>query len=105
MDLPALQLESLSDVFTTKLIPLTDGQRVRLGRAMDCRADRWATKQSGYFPSKVLSRQHAEVWEENGKVCDHIMTGALQARLRHHLIVAPFSVSIRKLTFPRVDLP
>ena len=26
-------------------------------------------ERNGYFDSKVLSRQHAEVWEEDSKVC------------------------------------
>ncbi|KAF8755120.1 Cell cycle arrest in response pheromone-related protein [Rhizoctonia solani] len=48
---PALYLYPLNDTFVPKQIALGGGG-----------------ERNGYFDSKVLSRQHAEVWEENGKI-------------------------------------
>ncbi|KAG8761210.1 hypothetical protein FRC14_006259 [Serendipita sp. 396] len=63
---PALNLYPLNDSFVPKHIVLAGGQRVKVGRQTSAKTipgDR-----NGYFDSKVLSRQHAEVWEENGKI-------------------------------------
>lgn len=63
---PALLFHSLSDTFEAKRIPLGDGQRVRIAR--ECNNETAPTESNGYFPTKVMSRKHAEVWEQDGKV-------------------------------------
>ena len=62
---PALNLFPLNDSFIPKHIHLN--QRVKIGRQTNAKTV--PGERNGYFDSKVLSRQHAEVWEENGKVC------------------------------------
>lgn len=62
---PALNLFPLNDSFIPKHIHLN--QRVKIGRQTNAKTA--PGERNGYFDSKVLSRQHAEVWEENGKVC------------------------------------
>lgn len=65
---PALYLYPLNDSFIPKHISLNPtGQRVKIGRQTNAKTS--PGERNGYFDSKVLSRQHAEVWEENGKVC------------------------------------
>lgn len=49
-----------------KHISLQGGQRVKIGRQTNAKTI--PGERNGYFDSKVLSRQHAEVWEENGKI-------------------------------------
>ncbi|KAJ7641378.1 hypothetical protein FB45DRAFT_900052 [Roridomyces roridus] len=64
---PALYLYPLNDSFVPKHISLTPpGQRVKIGRQTNAKTS--PGERNGYFDSKVLSRQHAEVWEENGKI-------------------------------------
>ena len=63
---PALYLYPLNDSFIPKHISLAGGQRVKVGRQTNAKTV--PAERNGYFDSKVLSRQHAEVWEENGKV-------------------------------------
>ena len=63
---PALYLYPLNGAFISKHIALIAGQRVKIGRQTN--AKKVPTERNGYFDSNVLSRQHAEVWEENGKV-------------------------------------
>ncbi|KAJ6510379.1 hypothetical protein C8R45DRAFT_963896 [Mycena sanguinolenta] len=64
---PALYLYPLNDSFIPKHISLTpSGQRVKIGRQTNAKTS--PGERNGYFDSKVLSRQHAEVWEENGKI-------------------------------------
>lgn len=49
------------------MISLTpSGNRVKIGRQTNTKTV--PGERNGYFDSKVLSRQHAEVWEEAGKV-------------------------------------
>ncbi|KAG8863960.1 hypothetical protein FRB96_006833 [Tulasnella sp. 330] len=43
------------------------GLHVKIGR--DCGPSTIPDDRHVYFDSKVLSRQHAEVWEELGKIC------------------------------------
>ncbi|KAF8511977.1 hypothetical protein JB92DRAFT_2812906 [Gautieria morchelliformis] len=61
---PALNLFPLNDSFIPKHIHLN--QRVKIGRQTNAKTV--PGERNGYFDSKVLSRQHAEVWEENGKI-------------------------------------
>ncbi|CAG8606406.1 14636_t:CDS:2, partial [Acaulospora morrowiae] len=61
-----LVLESSNDAFQTKKIDLTEGVSVKIGRTTN--KNTAPTETNGYFDSKVLSRTHAEVWTENGKV-------------------------------------
>ncbi|KAJ7603989.1 hypothetical protein DFH06DRAFT_1487894 [Mycena polygramma] len=64
---PALYLYPLNDSFVPKHISLNPpGQRVKIGRQTNAKTS--PGERNGYFDSKVLSRQHAEVWEENGKI-------------------------------------
>ena len=63
---PALYLYPLNDSFIPKHISLAGGQRVKIGRQTNAKTV--PAERNGYFDSKVLSRQHAEVWEENSKV-------------------------------------
>ncbi|KAH8832571.1 hypothetical protein DL96DRAFT_1582632 [Flagelloscypha sp. PMI_526] len=57
---PALYLYSLNDSFTAKHIALPPGQHVKIGRQTNAKTT--PGERNGYFDSKVLSRQHAEVW-------------------------------------------
>ncbi|KAG6879076.1 hypothetical protein C0992_005356 [Termitomyces sp. T32_za158] len=63
---PALYLYPLNDSFFPKHISLAHGQRVKIGRQTNAKTA--PNEKNGYFDSKVLSRQHAEVWEESGKI-------------------------------------
>ncbi|KAJ2931279.1 hypothetical protein H1R20_g5887, partial [Candolleomyces eurysporus] len=63
---PALYLYPLNDSFVPKHIALSHGQHVKIGRQTNAKTA--PGERNGYFDSKVLSRQHAEVWEENGKI-------------------------------------
>ncbi|KAL4253671.1 Centrosomal and Immune Signaling Modulator [Abortiporus biennis] len=63
---PALYLYSLNDSFLPKHISLANNQRVKIGRQTNAKTV--PAERNGYFDSKVLSRQHAEVWEEGGKI-------------------------------------
>ncbi|KAI0360813.1 hypothetical protein OH77DRAFT_1393258 [Trametes cingulata] len=64
--LPALYLYPLNDTFVPKHISLANGQRVKIGRQTNAKTV--PQERNGYFDSKVLSRQHAEVWEDSGKI-------------------------------------
>ncbi|EMD31989.1 hypothetical protein CERSUDRAFT_144523 [Gelatoporia subvermispora B] len=64
--LPALYLYPLNDSFVPKHISLVNQQRVKIGRQTNAKTV--PAERNGFFDSKVLSRQHAEVWEENGKI-------------------------------------
>lgn len=64
--LPALYLYPLNDSFIPKHIHLPQGQRIKIGRQTNAKTA--PGERNGFFDSKVLSRQHAEVWEESAKV-------------------------------------
>ncbi|KAH9965219.1 hypothetical protein BC827DRAFT_1183018 [Russula dissimulans] len=64
--LPALYLYPLNDSFIPKHIHLPQGQRIKIGRQTNAKTA--PGERNGFFDSKVLSRQHAEVWEESGKI-------------------------------------
>ncbi|KAJ8497194.1 hypothetical protein ONZ45_g12159 [Pleurotus djamor] len=63
---PALYLYPLNDSFVPKHISLVGNQRVKIGRQTNAKTV--PGERNGYFDSKVLSRQHAEIWEEGGKI-------------------------------------
>ncbi|KIK33313.1 hypothetical protein CY34DRAFT_18449 [Suillus luteus UH-Slu-Lm8-n1] len=63
---PSLYLYPLNDTFIPKHISLHSGQRVKIGRQTNTKTI--PGERNGYFDSKVLSRQHAEIWEDNGKI-------------------------------------
>src|SRR6266576_2751569 len=67
---PALYLYPINDSFVPKRITLSGNQHVKIGRQSN--VETAPDDKNGYFDFKVLSRQHAEVWEEGGKV--HIPT-------------------------------
>ncbi|ETW78273.1 hypothetical protein HETIRDRAFT_23759, partial [Heterobasidion irregulare TC 32-1] len=64
--LPALYLYPLNDSFIPKHIHLPPNQRVKIGRQTSAKTA--PGERNGFFDSKVLSRQHAEVWEEAEKI-------------------------------------
>ncbi|THH16715.1 hypothetical protein EW146_g3966 [Bondarzewia mesenterica] len=64
--LPALYLYPLNESFIPKHIHLPPSQRVKIGRQTNAKTA--PGERNGFFDSKVLSRQHAEVWEEAGKI-------------------------------------
>jgi len=61
-----LYLWPLNDTFAPKRIALSPQQRVKIGRQTNSQTV--PTDGNGYFDSKILSRQHSEVWEQDGKV-------------------------------------
>ncbi|KAJ7171051.1 hypothetical protein C8R46DRAFT_1349166 [Mycena filopes] len=63
---PALHLYPLDDSFIPKRIALAPGQRVKIARPPNTKTQ--PGERNGYFDSRVLSRQHAEVWEEGNKI-------------------------------------
>ncbi|KAJ6536015.1 hypothetical protein DFH09DRAFT_1402372 [Mycena vulgaris] len=63
---PALHLYPLDDSFIPKRIALGAGQRVKIARPPNTKTQ--PGERNGYFDSRVLSRQHAEVWEESNKI-------------------------------------
>ena len=73
--LPALYLYPLNDSFIPKHIHLPQGQRIKIGRQTNAKTA--PGERNGFFDSKVLSRQHAEVWEESGKVRPYFRSLAL----------------------------
>lgn len=66
---PALHLHPLNDSFVPKqisLAPAGPANRVKIGRQTNAKTIPHPS--NGYFDSKVLSRMHAEVWSQEGKV-------------------------------------
>ncbi|KAJ3777088.1 hypothetical protein EV361DRAFT_944381 [Lentinula raphanica] len=63
---PALYLYPLNDSFAPKHISLLHNTHVKIGRQTNAKTT--PGERNGYFDSKVLSRQHAEVWEEGNKI-------------------------------------
>lgn len=63
---PSLHLWPLNETFVMKMIHLPAGQRIKIGRQTNVKTV--PGERNGYFDSKVLSRMHAEIWEEEGKV-------------------------------------
>ena len=66
---PALHLHPVNDTFAPKQISLAPPgphNRIRIGRQTNAKTVPHPS--NGYFDSKVLSRMHAEVWSQDGKV-------------------------------------
>lgn len=66
---PALHLHPVNDTFAPKQISLSPPgpqNRVKIGRQTNAKTA--PNPSNGYFDSKVLSRMHAEVWCQDGKV-------------------------------------
>ncbi|WWD21686.1 hypothetical protein CI109_106172 [Kwoniella shandongensis] len=63
---PSLHLWPLQDTFAMKMIHLPDGQRIKIGRQTNNKTV--PGERNAYFDSKVLSRLHAEIWEQGGKI-------------------------------------
>ncbi|KAG0206350.1 hypothetical protein BGX28_002204 [Mortierella sp. GBA30] len=63
---PILVLEPINNNFALKSLELQDQTRIKIGRQTGVATAPNAS--NGYFDSKVLSRVHAEVWSEHGKV-------------------------------------
>ncbi|ORX82619.1 SMAD/FHA domain-containing protein [Basidiobolus meristosporus CBS 931.73] len=61
---PTLILEPSNDTFSRKSLELFD--RIKIGRQVSAKT--LPESHNGFFNSQVLSRTHAEVWYENGKV-------------------------------------
>ena len=85
--LPALYLYPLNDSFIPKHISLVSNQRVKIGRQTNAKTV--PAERNGYFDSKVLSRQHAEVWEESGKVRLDVRWGLSGPLLGRVALTAP----------------
>lgn len=66
---PALHLQPLNDTFAPKQISLSPPgpqNKIKIGRQTNNKTI--PQPSNGYFDSKVLSRMHAEVWSQDGKV-------------------------------------
>ncbi|KAF9351171.1 hypothetical protein BGX26_010759 [Mortierella sp. AD094] len=63
---PILVLEPVNDTFALKSLELPEHTKVKIGRQTGVTTAPHPS--NGYFDSKVLSRVHAEVWSEGGKV-------------------------------------
>lgn len=77
---PSLHLWPLNETFVLKMIHLpegqkvcfdrrasdADGEKIKIGRQTNVKTA--PGERNAYFDSKVLSRTHAELWEEGGKV-------------------------------------
>ena len=70
-DAPTLYLYPIDDSFIPKRIALLPQQRVKIGRQTNARTA--PMERNGYFGSKVLSKWHAEVWEQDGKVIRNLL--------------------------------
>jgi hypothetical protein len=66
LQFPTLYLYPINNSFIPKHIALSNNQHVKIGRQNNAKMA--PGDKNGYFHSKVLSRQLAEVWEEAGKV-------------------------------------
>ncbi|KAH9477280.1 hypothetical protein JR316_0009484 [Psilocybe cubensis] len=62
---PALYLYPLNDTWAPKRVALTN-MHTKIGWQPSSKTT--PGERNGFFDSKVLSRQHAEVWEEGGKI-------------------------------------
>jgi hypothetical protein len=94
---PALYLYPLNDSFVPKHISLAGGQRIKIGRQTNAKTV--PAERNGFFDSKVLSRQHAEVWEEQGKVSTRSFThsavcGKVETALLHPHVFRPTPTSL-----------
>ncbi|WVR04799.1 hypothetical protein IAU60_001811 [Kwoniella sp. DSM 27419] len=63
---PSLHLWPVQDTFVMKMIHLPEGQRIKIGRQTNAKTV--PGERNAYFDSKVLSRLHAEIWEQGGKI-------------------------------------
>ncbi|KAF9578048.1 hypothetical protein BGW38_006376, partial [Lunasporangiospora selenospora] len=63
---PILVLEPINSSVALKSLELPEQTKVKIGRQTSVATA--PNPSNGYFDSKVLSRVHAEVWAENGKV-------------------------------------
>ncbi|KAF9922076.1 hypothetical protein FBU30_007828 [Linnemannia zychae] len=63
---PILVLEPINSGFALKSFELSEQTRIKIGRQTGINTAPSPT--NGYFDSKVLSRVHAEVWADSGKV-------------------------------------
>jgi hypothetical protein len=63
---PILVLEPVNSGFALKSFELPDQVRIKIGRQTGVTTA--PSPSNGYFDSKVLSRVHAEVWSDSGKV-------------------------------------
>jgi len=81
---PSLYLYPLNDTFVPKHISLHSGQRVKIGRQTNAKTV--PAERNGYFDSKVLSRQHAEIWEDGGKVRLVILLFLLRSGRTHGFV-------------------
>ena len=61
-----LVLIPTNSTFNQKVINLTDKAKVRIGRQTNPKTV--PTQYNGYFDSKVLSRVHAEIWNDGGRI-------------------------------------
>ncbi|KAF5328389.1 hypothetical protein D9619_013360 [Psilocybe cf. subviscida] len=81
-----------SDTWAPKHIALTN-VHMKIGRQTSSKTA--PGERNGYFDSKVLSRQHAEVWEEGGKV--HLF---ISSRLSSRRFFPPLSLVSESTSSP-----
>lgn len=78
-DAPTLHLYPVNDPFIPKHIALLPQQRVKIGRQMNAKTV--PMERNGYFGSKALSKRHAEVWEQDGKVIHNLLLECMMMTL------------------------
>lgn len=66
IEFPALLLFPQDESFLPRQINLLNGERAIIGRQIDCATE--PTADNGFFDADVVSKDHAEVWEEQGKI-------------------------------------
>ncbi|OZJ03761.1 hypothetical protein BZG36_03072 [Bifiguratus adelaidae] len=65
-DHPTLILTPVDENFIPKTLDLPAGAKVKIGRQTSTKT--LPSSVNGYFDSKVLSRTHAEIWQDKGRV-------------------------------------
>ena len=81
---PALYLYPLDDSFVPKHIALLQ-KSVTIGRQTN--AETAPARRNGYFNLGALSRQHAEVWEQDGKVIANFLLLSPRLGTRDNLVL------------------
>lgn len=66
--IPSLLLYSLDGSFAARNISLPRNLRVDIGRHVEGEITTTPSQSNGFFEAGVVSRRHAQVWEDNGKV-------------------------------------
>lgn len=101
---PALYLYPLNHTFSPKHIALQHNEHVKIGRQTNSKTI--PAERNGFFDSKVLSRQHAEIWLENGQAspAGSILDTTLIAALDLHYGCKEFKRNIHQRRTPRYGI-